>query len=275
MQGDQRARRDNFWRAVGTRPLVMGILNVTPDSFFDGGLFVAAEAAIDHARRMLADGCDIVDVGGESTRPGAASVSDQDELARVEPVLKTLAGIAAPFSIDTYKASVAVRAADLGAILINDVWGLQRDPGMADAVAAAGALVAIMHNRSEKDESIDIFSDLRRYFDRSLALASGAGIPAQHIALDPGVGFGKTSRQNREVLMRIPELTALYGLPILVGVSRKRFLGSIGGGAEATLAGTLAANLAAAMAGAAIFRVHDVAAHVTALKVLRALHNAD
>jgi dihydropteroate synthase len=270
MRAEQRARRDTFLRAIGTRPLVMGILNVTPDSFSDGGLFLAAEAAVDHAAQMVAEGCDILDVGGESTRPGAAPVSEPDELARVEPVLACLAGLSA-VSVDTYKAKVAARAVDLGAIMINDVWGLQRDPGMADAVAAAEAVVVIMHNRSEKDENIDIFSDICRFFDRSLALATRAGIPKEHTVLDPGVGFGKTSLQNREALIRIPELIGIYGLPILVGVSRKKFLGTLGGGAEGSLAGTLAVNLAAAMAGAAIFRVHDVAEHVSALKVLHTI----
>jgi dihydropteroate synthase len=276
MRAEQRARRDTLLHAIGTRPVIMGILNVTPDTFSDGGLFLAAEVAVRHAERMLGEGCDIVDVGGESTRPGADAVSEEEELARIEPVLTKLVerGVA-PVSVDTYKATVARRAVALGAILINDVWGLQRDPRMAEAVADTEAGVVIMHNRLEKDESIDIFSDLRRFFDRSLALAGSAGIPTPRMVLDPGVGFGKTSRQNREALRRIPDLIAIYRLPILIGVSRKKFLGSMGEGAEGSLAGTIAANLAAAMCGAAIFRVHDVVEHVAALRVLQTIRRPD
>ncbi len=272
MRAEQRARRDSFLRKIGTRPLVMGILNVTPDSFSDGGQFESTETAVRHARQMLAEGCDIIDVGGESTRPGASPVSAGDEVARIAPVLVLLRDTAeATVSVDTYKAEVATKAVELGAVLINDVWGLQRDPGMADAVAEAETAVAIMHNRSEKDENVDIIADIRGFFDRSLALAAKSGIPRDHILLDPGIGFGKTSRQNREALIRVPDLRKEYGLPILVGVSRKKFLGALGEGAEGSLCGTVAVNLFAAMSGAAVFRVHDVAEHVAALSVLNTI----
>ena len=267
----QGTRRDAFLRKIGTRPLVMGILNLTPDSFSDGGRFAAPQAAVAHAKALVAQGCDILDLGGESTRPGARPVSEAEELARVTPVLSELAStLAAPLSIDTYKAGVATRATALGAVMVNDVWGLQKDPAMADAVAAAEAALVIMHNRADKDEALDIVAEVRRFFDRSLALAAKAGIPTDRIILDPGIGFAKTSRQNRDIIARLPEL-ADYGLPILVGVSRKAFLGSLNDGGEASLVGTVAANLAAAAGGAAIFRVHDVAEHVAALKVFHAI----
>jgi dihydropteroate synthase len=267
-----RARRDAFLRKIGVRPVVMGILNLTPDSFSDGGRFPTIAAAVAHANRLAADGCDIVDVGGESTRPDATAVSEAEEWARIEPVLAELArNLDAPLSIDTYKARVAARALQLGAILVNDVGGLQKDPAMADTVADAEAAVVIMHSRAEKDESIDILSDIRGFFDRSLERAARAGIPKERIILDPGIAFGKTSRQNRDVIARLGELRD-YGLATMVGVSRKSFLGSLmEGSAEASLIGTVAANLAAAAHGAAIFRVHDVAEHVAALKVFSVL----
>jgi dihydropteroate synthase len=269
MRAEQGARRDAFLKKIGSRPLVMGILNLTPDSFFDGGRFVAAGAALAHAAAMVAAGCDIIDVGGESTRPGAIPVTEADELLRVETTLTELAAkLEVPLSIDTYKASVAARAIEGGAILVNDVWGLQKDPAMAEAVAAGQAAVVIMHNRAEKDASLDILAEIRRFFARSLELAGIAGIPRSRIILDPGIAFGKTARQNVEVIARLGEL-ADFGHPIMVGVSRKTFLGSlVEGGVEGQLIGTVAANLAAAMRGASIFRVHDVAEHVSALKVL-------
>jgi dihydropteroate synthase len=275
MRADQRARRDAFLGKIGTRPVVMGILNLTPDSFSDGGRFVGAEAALAQAKRLSVEGCDIIDVGGESTRPGAVPVSEPEELARIEPVLACLAGtLDAPVSIDTYKSKVVTRAVELGAVLVNDVWGLQKDPGMADAVAAAEAAVVIMHNRTEKDASADIIADIRQFFARSLGLAEKAGIAPSRIILDPGIAFAKTARQNAEVISRLAEFHD-FGRPILVGVSRKAFLGSlIEGGVEAQLVGTVAASLAALAAGASLFRVHDVAEHVAALKVFDAIRHA-
>jgi dihydropteroate synthase len=275
MRTQQRAQLDQFLRALRVRPLVMGILNVTPDSFSDGGQFFTSASAIAKAQGLVLAGCDILDVGGESTRPGATPVHAAEELNRLETVLSELARVTVPLSIDTYKASVAKRAIELGAILINDVWGLQKDPAMAETVANAEAAIAIVHNRAEKDDALDVIADLRRFYDRSLRLAEAAGIPSCHIILDPGVGFGKTSRQNREALARLAELRD-YGLPILVGVSRKRFLGSlIEPGIEGTLIGTLAANLAAVAGGASMIRVHDVAEHVAALKVFQAVRSTD
>src|SRR5262249_8772853 len=278
MRAEQRVRRDGFLDTIGFRPAVMGILNVTPDSFSDGGRFLGADAAIAHAKEMAGQGCVIVDVGGESTRPGAIPVSEAEELARVEPVIARLADdLAVPLSVDTMKAGVARRAVALGAVMVNDVWGLQKDPGMADAVAETEAAVVIMHNRGEKDAAIDIILDIRRFFDRSLALAMRAGIPDRHVVLDPGIGFGKTARQNIEAIARLGELRD-YRRPLMVGVSRKAFFGSLGQetlavGAEAQLAGTIAVSLAAAAAGASLFRVHDVAEHVAALSVFDTIRN--
>jgi dihydropteroate synthase len=268
-----RAKRDAFLHKLKSRPAVMGILNLTPDSFSDGGRFQAFDAAIAHAKSMVVAGCDIVDIGGESTRPSATPVSEAEELARVGEVLRALADLLdVPLSIDTSKAAVAVRAIETGAAVINDVWGLQKDPDMAAVAAETEAALIIMHNREEKDERVDILADIRRFFDRSLALAAKAGIAEEVIILDPGIGFGKTSRQNVEAVARIPDLKE-YGFPILVGASRKAFLGSLtGDGIEATLIGTVAANLVAAAAGASIFRVHDVAEHVAALRIFHSMH---
>ena len=272
MRAELRAKRDAFLHKIKSRPAVMGILNMTPDSFSDGGRFEAFDAAVAQAKTMVAEGCDIVDIGGESTRPSAVSVPASEELARIEPILTELARVLdVPLSIDTYKAAVAARAAEIGVVMINDVWGLQKDAKMAEVVAQTETAVVITHNRVERDAAVDIFADMRRFFDRSLALAAKARIRDQAIILDPGIGFGKTSRQNVEALARIPDLKD-YGFPILVGASRKAFLGSLtGDGIEGTLGGTVAVNLAAAAGGAAIFRVHDVAANVAALRVWHAL----
>jgi dihydropteroate synthase len=269
MRADLRAKLDAFLHKIKSRPAVMGVLNVTPDSFSDGGRFQAFDAAVARARAMVGEGCDIVDVGAESTRPAAAPVPEAEELARLEPILTELTRVLdAPLSVDTYKAAVAARAAEIGAVVINDVWGLQRDVKMADVVAQTQAAVVITHNRAERDATVDIVEDIRRFFDRSLALAARAGIRNEAIILDPGIGFGKTARQNVEALASIPSFKD-YGFPILVGASRKAFLGSLtGDGIEATLAGTVAVSLIAAAAGASIFRVHDVAEHVAALRVL-------
>ena len=274
MHAAQRAKRDAFLDKIGTRPVVMGILTVTPDSFSDGGRFIAADAALSHATQMWEEGADIVDIGGESTRPGALPVTEAEEFARIQFILAELGSREIPISIDTYKANIAVRALDLGAVVVNDVWGLQKDPAMADAVAAAGAAVVIMHNRAEKDSTIDIIADIRRFFTHSLTLADKAGIPRTRIVLDPGIAFGKTARQNVEVIVRLRELMD-FDCPILIGVSRKAFLGSlIEGAIESTPFGTIAASLAACAAGASLFRVHDVAEHVAALKVFHAVWGA-
>jgi len=276
MRPETRAKRERLFAAIRVRPVVMGILNVTPDSFSDGGRFARVDDAVAQARALSAEGCDVIDVGGESTRPEAVPVAAEEELRRVAPVLTALGAMDdVTLSIDTSKAAVAEHALDAGAVLVNDVWGLQKDPALAGVVAAAEAGVVLMHNRAERDEAIDIVADMRSFFDRSLAIAAKAGIPRERVLLDPGIGFGKTARQNRDALLGIDALAA-YGLPVLIGVSRKGFLGSLTEGRpETTLAGTIAANLAAAARGARVFRVHDVAPHVAALRVFAALSGAE
>lgn len=265
-------RRDRFLGLIGTRPVIMGILNVTPDSFSDGGKFVTPAAALDHAQKLAASGADIIDIGGESTRPGHTPVAESEELARIEPVLGELAAaIDVPFSIDTSKAAVARRAAELGASVINDVWGLQKDKAMAGTVAETGTAVIIMHNRAEIEPEADIIADMRRFFDRSLKLADESGIPRGRIILDPGIGFGKSRTQNFAALANLG-LFKDYGLPILVGVSRKSLLGERGATPDQfTLMRTIAANLATSIKGASIFRVHDPAEHLAAFKVFDAI----
>jgi len=254
--------------AVGTRTLIMGILNITPDSFSDGGRHRSTEDALEHARAMVAEGADIIDVGGESTRPGATEVAADEELARVLPVLERLAPeIAVPISIDTYKASVADRALAAGATIVNDVWGLQRDPDMAAVAARHGASVVIMHNRREVDAAIDILADIRRFFLRSLLLAERAGIPDRRIVLDPGIGFGKTLEQNVETIARLSELRAI-GLPLLVGASRKSLIGRLlDQPLGERLPGTLATHVLSVAGGADIIRAHDVREHAQALRI--------
>jgi dihydropteroate synthase len=268
-------KRDAFLAAIGQRPVIMGIVNVTPDSFSDGGTFNTRDGAVAQARRLVADGADIVDIGAESTRPGHVPVGEDEELARLRPLLAdVVAAVDKAVSIDTYKASVARYAIEAGVAVVNDVWGLQKDPAMAETIAAGGAAVVIMHNRTTIDPAIDILADLRRFFDRSLALAEGAGIPREHIILDPGIGFGKTKEQNLAALRGLGTLRD-YELPLLVGISRKSIFGQLlGADVDARLVGTLAANLIAATRGASIFRVHDAAEHAAAFKVFHAIGRA-
>ncbi len=266
--------RDQFLSALKSSPQLMGILNVTPDSFSDGGRHFEPAAAVARARAMIAEGAAIVDVGGESTRPGHLPVSEAEELRRVVPVLEALADLDAPISIDTSKAAVAREAARLGACLINDVWGLQRDPGMADAVAETGSAVVVMHNREQADPAIDILDDVERFFERSLNLAAAAGVPFGRILLDPGVGFGKTRQQNHSCIWNLDRFRRL-GAPILVGLSRKSFIGGIiDAEVDRRLPGTLAADTIALMRGASVLRVHDVAENRAALAVFMALKAA-
>jgi dihydropteroate synthase len=267
------ARREAFLARLDAGRTIMGIVNVTPDSFSDGGLFLARETALAQARKLVADGADIVDVGAESTRPGHVPVSLEEEWRRLEPLLAALVEEAgAPVSIDTYKAETARRALATGVVMINDIWGLQRDPAMAEVVGDAGALVVIMHNREEAQEGIDIVDDMLRFFERSLDAASRAGVEKRVIILDPGVGFGKTRAQNYAALRAIPQLRSL-GFPVLVGVSRKSIFRDLPGAwIEGRLIGTLAANIVAAGAGARVFRVHDALEHKAAFSVLDALH---
>lgn len=265
-------RRDRFLRLLRTRSVIMGILNITPDSFSDGGKFFTLDAAMKQAEKLGSDGADIIDVGAESTRPGHTPVEPEEELARLEPILGRLtSSIDVPFSIDTSKAKVARRAIELGASVVNDVWGLQKDPAMADTVAETGAAVVLMHNRDGVDPGLDIVADMRHFFDRSLRLAANAGIPSARLILDPGIGFGKSRAQNFAALANLAALKD-YGLPILVGVSRKSLLAEPGAPpVETSLVRTLAANLAACANGASIFRVHDMAEHASAFKVFDAI----
>lgn len=268
-------KRDQLVGLLGQRSLVMGILNVTPDSFSDGGKFQSQEAALAQAKRLVAEGADVIDIGAESTRPGHTPVPEDIELARLAPILPILAqAIDKPISIDTSKAAVARYAISVGVAIVNDVWGLQKDPAMADAVAEGGAAVVIMHNRDGVDPDLDVLGEMRRFFDLSLALADQAGIPYRHIILDPGIGFGKTKDQNLFVLNRLDYFLD-YDLPLLVGISRKSLLGAmVGTEVESRLVATLAANLSVAARGASIFRVHDAAEHVAAFKVFDAIARA-
>ncbi|WP_091713898.1 dihydropteroate synthase [Methylobacterium phyllostachyos] len=264
----------NLLPGLGGRTLVMGILNVTPDSFSDGGLFAGEAKAIAQADRLVAEGAAILDIGGESTRPGHVPVAAEVEQARVLPVIRAVAPrLSVPISIDTYKASTARLALEAGARIVNDVWGLQREPDIAAVAAGHGAPVIVMHNRDTIEANIDIVADMLAFFERSLGIAHRAGIADSNIVLDPGVGFGKTWAQHLEVLRRLPEIRAL-GFPVLVGVSRKSLLGRLhdrGTKPADRLTGSLAAHAVAATLGADIVRVHDVAAHVDAMRVVDAV----
>jgi dihydropteroate synthase len=255
------------------RPLVMGILNVTPDSFSDGGQFFDPASALAQARRMIAEGADILDVGAESTRPygGRQPVSVQDEHARLAPVLSEVVKLGLPVSIDTFKAGTAAYALEQGAAILNDVWGLQHDPDIARVAAEHGVPVIVMHNREKADPAIDIMADVKAFLARSLDIAARAGIARERIVLDPGVGFGKTLDQSAIVIARLGELRE-FGLPILMGLSRKRFISSISPSEpHQRIGGSIAGNLLSVMAGANIVRVHDVAETVQALQVMAAI----
>jgi dihydropteroate synthase len=254
-------------------PVVMGVLNVTPDSFSDGGKFLAPQSAIAQAERMIADGADIIDVGAESTRPygGRQPVSSDEEIGRLRPVLKDIVALGTPVSIDTMKAEVARFALDAGVSIVNDVWGLQRDSEMARVVADHAAPLVAMHNRDAADPAIDIMQEIAGFFVRTLEIADQAGIAREKIVLDPGIGFGKTPQQSMTTLARLSELRCL-GCPLLVGASRKRFISSvIASEPHQRLGGSLAAHLVAVRNGAAIIRAHDVAETVQALRVNAAI----
>jgi dihydropteroate synthase len=253
-------------------PAVMGVLNLTPDSFSDGGQFIAPERALVQARRMIAEGADIIDIGAESTRPyGSQPVSAEQELKRLQPVLAGVVSLGVPVSIDSMKSSVVAWALDAGATVANDVWGLQRDPDMAGLLAARNSPVIVMHNRDRVDPAIDIIKDIAEFFTRSLEIAAKAGIPQGNIVLDPGIGFGKTPEQSMTALARLNEL-AVFGLPLLVGASRKRFISSVSPSEpHQRLGGSIAAHLVAAKGGARIIRTHDVSETVQALRVAAAI----
>jgi dihydropteroate synthase len=256
-------------------PAVMGVLNVTPDSFSDGGQFVAPDRALAQAKAMIAGGADIIDVGAESTRPygGSQPVSVDEELKRLRPILRELVSLGLPVSIDSMKPTVVAFALDAGAAIANDVWGLQRDPDMATLLAARNVPVIVMHNRDRVDPALDIMKDIAAFFSRSLEIAARAGISRGNIVLDPGIGFGKTAEQSMTALARLRELDA-FGLPLLVGASRKSFINAITPSEpHQRLGGSIAAHLMAAKSGARIIRTHDVLETVQALRVAAAIED--
>lgn len=262
----------------GRRPLIMGILNVTPDSFSDGGLHAEAEKAVAHGLRMVQDGADIIDVGGESTRPGALPVSEDEEIGRVVPVIRALrraSGV--PISVDTMKAAVAEAALGAGADIVNDVAAMERDPRMAAVARVSGAGIVLMHMKGEprtmqaQPEYADAPAEVCGYLAARVAALEAAGIDRARLAVDPGIGFGKTVEHNLQLLARLDELAAI-GRPVLVGLSRKSFLGKITGRpVEDRLAASLAGLAFAVMRGARIIRVHDVRESADAVRVLAAL----
>lgn len=259
---------------LGPRPLIMGILNVTPDSFSDGGLHNDLEQAVTYARAMLEQGVDIIDIGGESTRPGSETVAVQEELDRVIPVIDALrnAGITAPISIDTYKPLVADQAIQAGADIINDVYGLQGPPEMAEVAALYGAPVVAMHWDKSWDAQTLPLPAMIDYFAKTLAIADAAGLARTQLILDPGFGFSKTLAQNYQILRQLPELVEAYpDHALLVGTSRKSMIGKLlDNQPDERLPGTIATTVQGYERGGHIFRVHDVAANRDALRVAHA-----
>jgi dihydropteroate synthase len=258
------------------KPKLMGVVNVTPDSFSDGGLYLDADAAIAHGEELVRDGAEILDVGGESTRPGAEEVSADDELARVLPVVRGLTGTAT-VSIDTSKLAVAEAALDARASIVNDVTALRRDPEIAGLCAERGVGLVLMHMQGEprtmqaNPEYDDVVDDVKAFLAERLAFAIDAGVAEEKIWLDPGIGFGKTLEHNLELLRRLGELREL-GRPLVVGASRKSFLGKIDGSAVGDrIGGTIASTVFAAAEGADVLRVHDVAETAQAMKMAAAV----
>ena len=256
---------------------LMGVVNVTPDSFSDGGLYLDPEAAIEHGRQLVADGAAILDVGGESTRPGAAPVEAAEERRRIEPVVAGLAGLGVEVSVDTSKASVAAAALDAGATIVNDVTALRGDPEMAALVADRGPTVILMHMAGDPrtmqvdPHYDDVVAEVRQFLAERLVAALAAGIDAERIWLDPGIGFGKTVPHNLELLRGLPELATL-GRPLVVGTSRKSFIGRAdGSGSDDRLGGTIATSILAAGAGAGVLRVHDVREMAEGLRLAEAV----
>ncbi|MEX1138741.1 MAG: dihydropteroate synthase [Bacteroidota bacterium] len=264
---------------LASRPFVMGILNVTPDSFSDGGRFAAPQDAIQHGVQLVADGADFLDIGGESTRPGSDPVSVEEELRRVIPVISGLReSVSIPISIDTYKSEVARESLDAGATIVNDVSGLTFDARMAAVIAEHKATVIVMHMKGtpksmqENPQYGDLLREVREFLWKSSQSAKTSGI--RQIIVDPGIGFGKTMNHNLELMKRLPEIVSL-GYPVLVGPSRKSFIGTIlNAGPDQRLEGTIAASVICAMKGASIVRVHDVKETVRALKILRAVEHS-
>lgn len=251
---------------------VMGILNVTPDSFSDGGKWNRLDNALRHVEEMLAQGMDLVDIGGESTRPGYTPLSDQEELDRVVPVIEAVkARFDVPISLDTCKSAVAQGGIAAGADLINDIWGLKSDPSMAGVIGRAGIPCCLMHNRKEANYGlffVDLLEDLRG----CLSLAEAGGISREKIILDPGVGFGKTYRHNLECINRLPELARAFDLPVLLGTSRKSVIGlTLNLPVDQRVEGTLVTTVMAVMAGCMFVRVHDVEANARAIRMAEAI----
>ncbi|RUW92372.1 dihydropteroate synthase [Mesorhizobium sp. M7A.F.Ca.US.010.02.1.1] len=258
---------------LGGKAVVVGILNVTPDSFSDGGQFDAPEKALAQARRMIGEGALVVDVGGESTRPGAAAVSASQEQDRILPVIEALAGVSEVLiSVDTYRADTARLAVAAGAHIVNDVWGLQREPDIARVAADTGAGLVIMHTGRDRQKLPDVVADQLTFLRKSLEIARQNGIADDRIVLDPGFGFAKeTAEENLDLMARFSELHAL-GLPLMVGTSRKRFIGTVTGRDAADRGvGTAATSVILRLQGADLFRVHDVAFNVDALALADAM----
>ncbi len=253
---------------LGSRTYIMGILNVTPDSFSDGGNYIDVEKAVSHAKDMVKKGADIIDIGGESTRPGSVGITSGDELKRILAVLKRLiAEIEIPISVDTYKAQVAEKVLQLGVEMINDVWGLQRDPYMAQVVGKYQVPIVIMHNQRGNKYKKDIIEELKDYFETSIALALKGGIKEENIIIDPGIGFGKDLNQNIELMGRLGELTDL-GYPILLGTSRKSMIGKVLNlPASDRVEGTLATSVMGIIQGIDIIRVHDIQENLRAIRL--------
>ncbi|WP_192178891.1 dihydropteroate synthase [Mesorhizobium amorphae] len=258
---------------LGGKAVVVGILNVTPDSFSDGGLFASREQAVAQTRRMVEEGAEVIDVGGESTRPGASPVTIEEEQARVLPVVEALAGLGeALISVDTYREDTARLAVAAGAHIVNDVWGLQREPGIARVAAETGAGLVIMHTGRDRQKLPDVIEDQFFFLRKSLEIAHASGVADAQIVLDAGFGFAKeTAQENLELMARFSELVAL-GYPLMAGTSRKRFIGNVTGrDAMDRAAGTAATSVILRLKGAHLFRVHDVAINVDALAVTDAM----
>ncbi|MCX2697180.1 MULTISPECIES: dihydropteroate synthase [Ochrobactrum] len=258
---------------LGTKSVIMGILNVTPDSFSDGGQYNDVDKALAVAEKMLDDGATIIDVGGESTRPGAEAVDAETEAARVVPVIRALTErFGCIISIDTYRASTAQRAIEAGAHIVNDVWGLQKEPQLAEVARETNAGLVIMHSSRDRDTNPDVIADQFEFLGRSLEIAGRAGIETSRIVLDPGFGFGK-DKDDDIALMAHMEALQRFGYPLLVGTSRKRFIGAITEQADPLKrdVGTAATSVATRLAGASIFRVHNVAFNRDALAVADAI----
>lgn len=257
----------------GKRTYIMGILNVTPDSFSDGGDFDSVEKALKHAKEMVEEGADMIDIGGESTRPGHTYVDSEEEIRRVVPVIKALKKeISLPMSIDTYKADVAEKALKLGVEMVNDVWGLRKDANMATVIAKYDAEVCIMHNQDGTEYDKDIMEAIKDFLNESIKMALDAGVKKEKIVLDPGIGFGKTFEQNLEVLRRLGELRDL-GYPILLGTSRKSVIGNVLHlEPKDRVEGTVATTVLGVRDGVDIVRVHDVTENLRAAKMADAIY---